>query len=48
LIHPPKPLLVEGRTEQSSLQEDLVVWVLVGLALVLLSVPLYSFFVGGL
>jgi len=47
LIHPPTPLL-EGRTEQSSVQEDLVVWVLVGLALVLLSVPLYSFFVGGL
>jgi hypothetical protein len=37
---------VEDRSEQSSLQADLAVWVLVGLALVLLGVPMYSLFVG--
>ena len=41
-------MVVENQTEDSSLQTDLAVWVLVGLALVLVGLPVYSLLAGGI
>ena len=41
-------VVVENGTENATMQSDLALWILVGLALVLIGLPVYSLIIGAL